>query len=471
MHTRAAGLTAALALSLSPALLAQSTEAPLPTTNFAATHNSYSGNISGSRGTIPQQLDAGVRFIEYDIHLGDYAKNRDYQIGHGSPGAQVDHTPPNPASNKLADWLRMLATWSDANPQHAPIALGLDAKNDFSAQTSPAAGNTGALNNELLAILGDRLYTAAQLGDGPWPSASALQGRILVVLSGNQSTRLHYRSDQGNTPAIGMNAAGTAVVVYQSTQSSNLWYWYGSVDADGIARWPVHGQYDTGAQPAVAISDDGVIVEVHKSQNNSGLWSRVGVFRNGQVAWGDSQKFANGSLPSVAWTGAGEVTEIHAASSGRQRVVGTVDASRLSIRWGTPAATTQARYPTSSAGNGARQTTVSTGKGPGGVANTLFASTPAHAKQRVVYPQVMFTEFQKGDSAQLEQDGLWFYASSAASGNWSWDAQQRKAGRIVRMWGFGSSSTGVSTPPNYPATDTPYEDWYTAYCMQIQCRR
>lgn len=471
MHHRAAGLTAALALSLAPNLPAQSTDVPLPAANFAATHNSYSGNIAGSRGTIPQQLDAGVRFVEYDIHLGDYAKNGDYQIGHGSPGAEVDHTPPNPASNDFADWLRMLAAWSDANPQHAPIALGLDAKNDFSSESSPAAGNPSALNDELLAILGDRMYTAAQLGDGAWPSTSALQGRILVVLSGNQTNRQHYRSDQGNAPAIGANAAGTAVVVYQSTQSSNLWYWYGGVDANGVARWPVHGRYDTGAQPAVAVSDGGVIVEVHKSQSNSGLWSRVGAFRGGQVAWGKSQNFASGSLPSVAWTGDGQVTEIHAGNSGRQSVLGTVDAGALSIRWGTPAATAQPRYPTTSAGTGARQTTVSTGKGPGGVANTLFASTPSHAKQRVVYPQVMFTEFQKGNSAQLEQDGLWFYASASGSGNWSWDAQQRRAGRIVRMWGFGQSSVGVSTPPNYPATDTPYAAWYTAYCTQIQCRR
>ena len=473
MHTHAVGLTAAVAavFFIASTAMAQTVDAPLPATNFAATHNSYSGNIAGSRGTIPQQLDAGIRFIEYDIHLGDYARNGDYQIGHGSPGSQVDHTPPNPASNDFADWLRMLAAWSDAHPQHAPIALGLDAKNDLSAQSSPAAGNPSALNEELRSLLGARMYTAAQFGDGAWPSANALQGRILVVLSGNQTNRRHYRSDQGRTPAIGANAAGAAIVVYQSAQSSNLWYWYGGVDAQGVATWPIHGKYDAGAQPAVALSDGGVIVEVHKSQSNSGLWSHVGVFRNGQLTWGKSQNFANGSLPSVAWTGDDQVAEIHAGSSGRQRVVGIVDANALTIRWGAPASTTQARYPTRSASAGGLTTTVSTGPGPGGVADTLFAGTPSHAKQRIVYPQTMFTEYQKGDSSQLGDDGLWFYASASGSGNWSWDAQQRKAGRIVRMWAFDSSATGVSTPPNYPATDTPYAGWYTAYCSQVQCRR
>lgn len=440
-------------------------------TNFAATHNSYSGNISGSRGTISAQLSQGVRFIEYDINLGKFSSTKDYQIGHGSPGSQVDHTPPNPASNNLADWLQMLAAWSDQNPGHAPITLGLDSKDDLSAQSSPADGNPSFLNNELQKYLGSKLYTPVDLGSGPWPAWTALKGRIIVVLSGNQGNRKHYRSDQGLTPAVSVNGKGQAIVVYQSTQTSNLWYWYGNAQGGGF-NWPVHGKYDTGVTPAVAISEQGIIVEVHKSQTTSQLYSRVGVFNNGQVQWGDSQKIGTtGSMPSIAWTG-NVVTQINLDSSQQpQMLTGTVDATKLSVQWSKPSPSSKPRYSTSSASAGAYSITVSTGPGPGGVANTLFYTTPGSSPLRVVYPQIMFTEYQKGDSQQLESDQLWFYASSSSQGNWSWDSSSRKQGKIVRMWDFVEGSTQVNTPPNFPATNTPNDAWYTQYCAQNACQQ
>lgn len=41
---------------------------PFASATFRATHNSYSGNLGGTRGSIVSQLDAGVRFLELDIH-------------------------------------------------------------------------------------------------------------------------------------------------------------------------------------------------------------------------------------------------------------------------------------------------------------------------------------------------------------------------------------------------------------------
>jgi hypothetical protein len=462
----------AASLFLATPLLAQSSgSSTYPATNFAATHNSYSGDISGSRGTIPAQLSGGARFIEYDINLGDFSKNQDYQIGHGSPGYQVDHTAPNPASNNLADWLKMLASWSDQNSGHAPIALGLDAKNNFSGEDSPSAGNPSFLNNELQQYLGARLFTAIDLGTSAWPAWTDLKGKIIVVLSGNSTNRERYRSDQGESPAIGLNAVGTAIVVYKSTQSSNLWYWYGSAQADGSFSWPVHGKYDSGVTPAVAINDAGTIVEVHKSERTSDLWSRVGKFQNGQVRWGDSQKIGtSGSMPSVAWTGTNTVTEVNVDSNGKnQLLTGTVDSSNLSIQWSKASSTTQPRFSTTTASAGSRSVTVATTSTP--AANTLVYSTPQVQQARVVYPQIMFTEFQKGDSSQLENDNLWFWASSSSQSNWNWDVQARQAGKIVRMWDFESDDTNVSTPPNFPATNTPNDSWYTQYCVINSCQK
>lgn len=446
---------------------------PYPATNFAATHNSYSGNIGGQRGTIAEQLTRGARFVEYDINLGDFASQGDYQIGHGSPGYQVDHTAPNPGTNDLGAWLRMLADWSDQNPGHAPIALGLDSKDDLSRPGSPSEGNLSALNSALLQYLGPRLFTAAELGAAAWPATGELADRILVVLSGNATTRKRYRSDQGKTPAVAINAGGQAIVVYQSTQSSNLWYWYGNAAADGGVSWPVHGSYDSGVTPAVAIGDTGVIVEVHKSQHNSELWSRVGLFQTGQVGWGSSQKLgAAGSLPSVAFSGDGTVSEIHVGANGHnQLVTGTVDAAAKTIRWKSAGSTSQPRFPTTTATAGSLSVTVTTGTDSAGTPSTLLYSTPEVSAARVAYPQLMFTEFQKGDSSQLGDDGLWFYASSSSSGNWTWAGQQRQAGKIVRLWAFEEADTNVPIAPNFPATDTPYASWYIQYCLINSCRK
>lgn len=443
-----------------------------PAVNFAATHNSYSGNISGQRGTIDAQLSGGVRFIEYDINLGNYTSNQDYQIGHGSPGSQVDHTAPNPSTNNLAAWLQMLASWSDQNQGHAPIALLLDSKDDLSSQSSPAQGNPSALNAELQQNLGSRMFTAAELGASPWPDWTALKGRILVVLSGNQTNRKHYRSDQGKTPAVAVNASGQAIAVYQSSQSSGLWYWTGQPGGGGAFTWPLHGNYDSGITPAVAIDSTGLFVEVHQSQNTSKLYSHVGKITGGQVQWGASQYIgASGSLPSVAFTGTNQVREIHAGSGGNQTLTGTINPDTLTIQWSSATSTGSPRYPTTSSTAGAYSLTITTGTDSAGTASTLLYSTPQVSQGRVVYPQVMFTEFQNGDSSQLANDNLWFYGSSSSQGNWSWEGSSRQAGKVTRLWGFTQSTTAVPVAPNFPATDTPNATWYQQYCAQNHCQQ
>ncbi|MFD2348739.1 hypothetical protein ACFSTC_04000 [Nonomuraea ferruginea] len=87
-----AALAAVLATVLMSALLTAgpagaAADPPLPSAIFRATHNSYSGDLDGARGSITRQLDQGVRFIELDIHDNGYATARDYAIGHDAPPA------------------------------------------------------------------------------------------------------------------------------------------------------------------------------------------------------------------------------------------------------------------------------------------------------------------------------------------------------------------------------------------------
>src|SRR5689334_1566693 len=78
--------------------VAQAADQPFVSSVFAATHNSFSGNVAGgSRGSIAFQLDHGVRFIELDIQDNSYSTDHDYSIGHASAGNEVDPAG-NPAS-------------------------------------------------------------------------------------------------------------------------------------------------------------------------------------------------------------------------------------------------------------------------------------------------------------------------------------------------------------------------------------
>src|SRR5262245_52773003 len=147
--------TALLAGGITVALTSTAAAAPAFTDAvFAATHNSYSGDVDGAKKSIGYQLDHGVRFIEFDIHDNGYAENHDYSIGHSSPGDLVDHSGGNPASNLLHDWLTTVSTWSGAHPTAAPIVVMLDLKDDLTDNQSYAAGNLAALNQELRTAFG-----------------------------------------------------------------------------------------------------------------------------------------------------------------------------------------------------------------------------------------------------------------------------------------------------------------------------
>ena len=92
---------------------------------FAATHNSYTG---GDKGSITDQLDAGVRVLELDFHIDDHHETGDYQLGHLWVEEGVALGNGNPSTTALTQWLMQISNWSDNNLGHAPITIILDAK-------------------------------------------------------------------------------------------------------------------------------------------------------------------------------------------------------------------------------------------------------------------------------------------------------------------------------------------------------
>ena len=84
---------------------------------FWTTHNSYSG---GPRRSIVEQLDAKVRWIEFDVHDTDFVAVGDYRLGHLRPGMEVALGNGNPKTLLLRDWLDVIAEWSARTPPPRP---------------------------------------------------------------------------------------------------------------------------------------------------------------------------------------------------------------------------------------------------------------------------------------------------------------------------------------------------------------
>ena len=460
MSARVIALAAAALLALAPqAAYAVPTNDDLPFASavFRATHNSYSGNIGGARGSIGQQLDAGVRYIELDVWSGSYASTGDYQIGHGSAGDQVDHTGGNPAGNQLRAWLTTVGTWSAAHPAAAPVTVMLDLKDDPTARASYASGNLGALNQEIGDVFGPRLVRSLDT-HGPLGPVGSLRGRILVLLSGSASARTGYLRDTGSNPAVAVNGKGQVVEVHDNG-SGDLWYWTGQYGSDGRLTWLRHGKYDTGKTAAVALNDSGTLVEVHQSPSGNTLWSHVGHLDGaGEIAWSASARYDTGTLPTVAFTdpAGSAVREIHKSQSGSQNWDWAGTAGAAAVTWTAHATTTDARFPTSTATASGRTVDVA-GSG------TLTATTDRAPAERIRFPQLAFVEYQAGDSAELK-DGALFWAATAS--NKSFIVSARQAGVSARGWDFDSASLATDPLANFPATNNPNADWYRTLVSQ-----
>ena len=452
-----------LAVAASALLISGNAEAsadlPLPSAIFRATHNSYSGNADGARNSIANQLDRGIRFVELDIHDNGYATSHDYSIGHDSPGNLVDHAG-NPASNLLRDWLNVINTWSAQHPTAAPIVVALDVKDDLTDNTSYAAGNLTALNQELTSVFGSRLFRAKDYPASP-PSVDALRGRVLPLISGDGKTRTEYKRDVGYHPAVAINGRGQVVEVHDSG-AGTLWYWTGAYGADGRVTWLRHGKYDNGVTPAVALNDNGDLVEVHQSENATTLWYTVGhLGADGEITWSSSRQYDDGVLPTVRFTDAAgtRLREIHRSQGSSQNWDwdGVLNAGPMTVSWSGNAKTSDARPDKTTSTSGTSRVHVWNGADGPTSSQTLRMDTDRYTGDRIRYQQTAFDEFQQGDSAELQQGAL-FYAAPA--GESSFITAARQAGRLVRGWDFDSASDATSPPANYPATNHPYDTWY-----------
>ena len=434
---------------------------------LAGSHNSY----SKERGTILGQLTRGVRCLELDIHDNEYQDKGGYRLGHYTPGDGVA-AEENGVGLKLTEWLGLVSEWSLEFPDHAPIMLVLDLKDDLTDNTGPHEGNMGALNEKLLEAFGDRLYSSREQARDGWPSAHELRGRVLVQLSGDSLSRERYLRDKGYRPAVSMNAKGQVIEVHDSG-AGHLWYWTGQLQSDGRVLWKHHGKYDTGYDPAVAIDEDGWIVEVHKSESNNHLWAHAAYMRpDYTLEWGDSQRFEkSGVEPSVAFlSDSGEALERHRSSgdaSQNESVRISLDRSELRLSFGDAQNTSEERFNESESVVGNDRVWVSAFSDHSTAGeDTLVYGTDSLLQGRIRFDQLAFVDHQPSNSDELRLGGARIYnVKSGAMGEVeSW----RKSGWMVRMWGFDrSDAQPEKTQPNCPATDEPASDWYLQYLSDV----
>ena len=149
---------------------------------FKSSNSSYSG---GERGSITDQLDAGVRGIEFDIHNDDFALVGDFQIGSDAPGSNVQLAGGNPELPHLSSWLNELNSWSNQHPNHAPITITLTLQDTFIETKQASQGSMYALNQTLKDELGEKLYSAKHHNETGWPIVEDMRDMFVVVLSGD----------------------------------------------------------------------------------------------------------------------------------------------------------------------------------------------------------------------------------------------------------------------------------------------
>lgn len=149
---------------------------------FKTSHNSYEHSIR-------EQLNKGVRGLEYDIHDDKIQELEDFEVYHLQN--HIDsllNEDGNPNNLLLTNWLKLLDDWSaEQNKDHAPITLFIELKDSIIDSNNEPEELYGIkkLNKIIVdAFNSNTLFTFKDFRENNfnWPTVRELKGRIIIVL-------------------------------------------------------------------------------------------------------------------------------------------------------------------------------------------------------------------------------------------------------------------------------------------------
>ena len=135
-----------------------------------------------------KQLELGLRKLELDLFYDP--SSGEFPVGH----IQVIDMATNCAS--LRACLREIRQWSDQNPNHIPIWVSFNLKDQaIPWLPAPELFSPEALTNIDLAIdeiIGDKLIYPSDVVDQEWPSLAESRGKLLLILDEGGEKRDWY---------------------------------------------------------------------------------------------------------------------------------------------------------------------------------------------------------------------------------------------------------------------------------------
>jgi hypothetical protein len=149
---------------------------------FKTSHNSYVHSIR-------EQLNKGVRGLEYDIHDNKIQELNDFEVYHLEN--HIDsllNEDGNPDNLLFSNWLKVLNDWSkEQNREHAPITLFIELKDSIIDSNNEPEELYGIkkLNQVIVdSIDSKNLFTYKNFRENnyKWPTVRDLNGCILIVL-------------------------------------------------------------------------------------------------------------------------------------------------------------------------------------------------------------------------------------------------------------------------------------------------
>lgn len=427
-------------------------------TYWRATHNSYEGH---ERGSILEQLRMGVRAIEYDIHDNDFM-SQGYRLGHLQFGDAVALGNENPESISLQPWLAVVNTWSSQNPNHAPLILTLDLKDNLMDNRSYGEGNLAHLND----VLKQSLTHIWRPSDG-LEDIDTARGHTLCILSGDAGTRRGYLYDIGSAPAISINSPGKVLEVHDSG-SGSLWYWSGEVDSEDGVRWERHGYYDSGQRPSVLLTASGQVIEVHQSESRNRLWASTGTLSTaGDLNLESARDFSDGTWPSLKWQN--EAQGLFTLRYIRNNTVyerdGVANFALSQLNWSSERLAVEGALIFNRKEIIYQDKTYRVADSeapeiyPNGTLWLKVISSTERIEAPIRYEQLCFVEWQRSEynDAVLGQQAF----GAVPGSEYQNLSPEVRARYVIRGWQFSGRDRTMPIP-QIPSTDQPYEDQYQA---------